>query len=444
MSKSNQSKKVLNKFFDILSNADRLKDSKGFVLKPSIDFSRQTQKDKLSFQNTLKIITSFSSGTLFDSLNNYFDSFSGSLPTASAFVQARSKISSDAFKFVFFELNKKFPTQDTYKDFHLLAVDGSDINIPFDPNDIDTIVKVKEGQKPYSQYHLNAAYDVLEKRYTDAVIQPARKKDEIDALKQLMLNRPSEEKNLWIADRGYPSWNIMALCNETDRYYLIRDMDIFSSTSRLRKFNLPNEEFDFDLNITLTTKQTNEIKLHPEKYRFISSTTKFDYLDDDGFYTLSFRAIRFKLKTGTYECIITNVGRDIFTADDIKEIYRLRWAIETGFRHLKYSACMTSFHSRKRELLMQEIWSSLIMYNISTITTSLIFKEKMIKKKHTYAPNLTIIIKLIRTALYKKSGGIPPDLDTKLLKQVLPVRPNRQYKRNMRNQTVVGFNYRFS
>jgi hypothetical protein len=63
------------------------------------------------------------------------------------------------------------------------------------------------------------------------------------------------------------------------KYFLIRTKDIHSSSSLLRKFNLPDSEFDLDIKTTLTTKQTSDVRLHPEKYRFLSNTSTFDFFE---------------------------------------------------------------------------------------------------------------------------------------------------------------------
>ena len=43
----------------------------------------------------------------------------------------------------------------------------------------------------------------------------------------------------------------------------------------------------------------------------------------------------------------------------------MRWGIETSFRDIKYAAGMVFFHSRKNELILQEIYAKLILYNFS-------------------------------------------------------------------------------
>ena len=61
----------------------------------------------------------------------------------------------------------------TYKGYRLYAIDGSDINIAHNPNTSVAMVGSKKlsSEDKYSQFHLNAVYDLINGIYLDAVIQ---------------------------------------------------------------------------------------------------------------------------------------------------------------------------------------------------------------------------------------------------------------------------------
>lgn len=267
-----------------------------------------------------------------------------------------------------------------------------------------------------------------------------------------IVERFHDDNAIFIADRNYATWNTMAHIIQSGKSFLIRVKDIHSISSLLRKFNLPDEEFDLDLHITLTRKQTKDIKSQPEKYRFLSTTSTFDFIDEHNpEYVLHFRVVRFKLDgSEEYESIITNLSRDEFSKDEIKEIYNTRWGIELSFRDLKYSADLCAVHAKKRESIQQEIWARMILYNISFIMAHHIInkkpKGKGKKKKYSYAINKKKAIHHCRYFIqhYKRKGGHPPDLETLISQDILPIRQNRKCKRLMKSQTLVCFNYRFS
>lgn len=83
-------------------------------------------------------------------------------------------------------------------------------------------------------------------------------------------------------------------------------------------------EFDVQVKRTLTRKQTNEIKAHPEIYKFVPQNQRFDYFGDTPFYDFECRLVRFKITEDTYECILTNLDENEFSMQDIKKSYRLR------------------------------------------------------------------------------------------------------------------------
>lgn len=288
------------------------------------------------------------SGSLKKELLDYFR-FSVGTPSASAFSQPRSKLLPETFQFLFEEFNSLFPFQRHYNGYQLLACDGSDLNIARNLEDTDTYFQSRPTDKGFNQVHLNALYDLCEKRYTDAVIQPARKENESLAMVQRIDRYHGQKKTIFIADRGYETYNIFAHVQEKGTYYLIRVKD-GGGGSMTGSFELPdNEEFDYAMQLVLTWKQTKEVKAHPKQYKIIPKASPFDYLDlhDRKFYALNFRVVRFAISEDSYECIITNLPREEFPAGVIKRVYAMRWGIETSFRELKYAIGLSCFHSKK-------------------------------------------------------------------------------------------------
>ena len=78
---------------------------------------------------------------------------------------------------------------------------------------------------------------------------------------------------------------------------------------------------------------------------------------------MTFRVIRFKLTDDKYEVLITNLSQEEFTVDELKNIYAMRWGIETSFRNLKYSLSLMLFHSKKTEYILQEIFLLTLLFN---------------------------------------------------------------------------------
>lgn len=64
-------------------------------------------------------------------------------------------------------------------------------------------------------------------------------------------------------------------------------------------------------------------------------------------YDLHFRVVRFLISDGNYETVYTNLDAEDFPIGKIKDLYRVRWGIETSFRALKYAVGLASLHDKK-------------------------------------------------------------------------------------------------
>ena len=437
------SDKVFVSLKNKIARLDKLKTVNHLLSNIHSDFTRDR---KLAFDDVIMIILSMAGCPIREELLDYFD-YDINTATSSAFVQARAKVLPEAFEQLLHLFNNAYPCTETYKGYRLIAVDGTDLNIPYDPQDRTTFHKNQH--KACSLYHINAAYDILNNRYVDLIVQGNTNNYEQKAM-WTMAERFPEKKTIFIADRNYPTWNNMEHIIRSGKYFLIRTKDIHSFNSLLRKFGLPDSEFDMDIHTTLTTNLTMSLK-YPDKFRFLSTSSTFDFFDaENPFYDVSYRVVRFKLDgTDDYECIITNLSRNEFSVEDIKYLYGLRWQEEISFRHLKYSADLSAVHARKRSSILQEIWARAILYNFSFIIIQELAKRKAgrkrKKRKYEYVINKTRAIHLIRDLLLKRKGGSsPPDLEGLISNEILPLRPGRSDPRKVRAQSVISFNYRFS
>ncbi|WP_224753691.1 transposase [Paenibacillus terricola] len=219
------------------------------------------------------------------------------------------------------------------------------------------------------------------------------------------------------------------------------------SSGILSGLRLPaSGSFDKEIHLVLTKKQTNEVKAHPEIYKFVPSTSTFDFLDlkEQLFYPISLRVVRFVLPSGGYETVITNLSADDFPPDELRSIYNMRWGIETSFRALKYTVGLTNFHAKRRESVIQEVFARMIMYNFTEMMTSHVVISQM-DKQHQYQVNFTVAVHVCRHFLRSRDEEPPPDVEALIRRNVLPIRPIRpgqQNTRKIRCKSAVSFVYR--
>ena len=90
-------------------------------------------------------------------------------------------------------------------------------------------------------------------------------------------------------------------------------------------------------------------------------------------YIISFRVVRFKLSDSSFETVLTNLD---FPPDELKQLYAMRWGIETSFRELKYTIGLSHFHAKRPDFILQEIFARLTMYNFSELISMSVVIER--------------------------------------------------------------------
>ena len=139
-----------------------------FVVNPERDFTRRR---KHLFGNTMMNVLLLEAGSLKDELFGLFG-YTLDVPSVSSFVQARDKIRPDAFYTLFKRFNSKTHATILHKGFRLLAIDGSVLPVSNAMQDKETtVLKQNHTDVPFSAYHINTSYDLLEHTYDDVLIQ---------------------------------------------------------------------------------------------------------------------------------------------------------------------------------------------------------------------------------------------------------------------------------
>ena len=351
-------KKILKEnITEIVSNR------KQYVQKPDKDFCRDR---KLPFETMLYSILSLGSKDLKCEIMDQFG-IQADIPSVSAFVQQRNKISPSAFETLFRNFVRSAYKPNLYKGYRLLAVDGSDLHVPTNPQENRSYYPGANGQKHYNLLHLNAMYDLTNRIYTDAMVQSRKQ-----------TNAAKADPNLKYLTHGIV--------------------------------------FDY-----LPAKCKKSIPVTP--------------------YTLAFRIVRCQISEDIFETLITNLPASIFSSSDLKQIYAMRWGIETSFRTLKYTLGLIYFHSKKTEFILQEIFTKLTMYNFTELITShVIIQQK--KRKHPVQVNFSASVHICSKFLL---NNIPPSKIEALISRFLvPLRQAVSSERKKSAKCAVSFLYRIA
>lgn len=416
-----------------------------FVNNPTSDFTRN---GKCMFIEYITFLCTLGGGKLSDELLDFYDFQNSNRISVSALCQARQKFKLEASTHLFHSFTAAANNSNkTFKGYKLYAVDGSTLPIYRNPNEpTGTFQPGKDGYRGFNALHLNAAYDVLNHIYLDITMQPYTKRNERTAFIELVKSFTSNERFIYLADRGYESYNNIAHVVENNKHFLIRAKDIHSN-GIASSLNLPKSgTFDQWVSCIITKSRSKLYKNNP-KIKRLSRSSPFDFIDDEHpTYPIDFRVVRIELDHGGYELLLTNLPKNKFKPSDLKDLYSLRWGIETSFRELKYTVGAMNLHSKKVDLIKQEIFFNLLMYNFTRIITNntLLPEGRKKDKLYNYHLNFSVAVTVCRRLIKSLAFIRPPeDVEAILTSHLEPDRPGRLFKRlPQARRSWISFSYR--
>ncbi|MGU9946939.1 IS4 family transposase [Lactobacillus delbrueckii subsp. bulgaricus] len=419
-----------------------------------------TRCRKLNPTDLIKLILNMGAGSLNSEIFHAFPDVNSRM-TVSAFEQQKAKLKPECFKEIMAELSQASDALQLLDDKYLVvALDGSDFDQPFNPKS-ENIFQGKDGRR-YCQIHVNALYDVLNKLYLDLVFQPRQKMNERDAALAMLKNLAQREKDfIVLMDRGYSRFNLIENCNRLKHcHYVIRTKAGYGAIKEIA--GMSEQEYDIDLSCRVTsshhyyvTHKDREKFLHlilhkKHHYKTIRSKNTKDWRwDFEGLCNVKFRVCKFRINppgsADEWEVLITNLDRDKFPLARMKEIYHLRWGIETSFRELKYDLSGVQFHSKKDQFVYMEIYAHFAMYNAVSLSAA------SSSKPYSQGKYQCRIDFKMACCVWRRYFSISDNSDkafTQLLLDMAfyltPIRPGRKDKRNLRAKLVIGFPYRLA
>ena len=410
---------------------------------PDSDFTRER---KLPVDTLLRLLLKFSGKSLQSELSAYYlplERTYQTVPTKSAFTQQRQKLLWEGCYSLFRSFTDSLPYLKLFDGYRLLACDGSTVQIPRNENETDFSVKTREDCRSFNQLHINGLFDVLNRIYADAVVDPGWCRRESAALITMVNHLDHPESAIILADRGYEGYNTIAHLIESMANFVIRAKDL-DSNGFLHTLHLPPDgELDIDVSKILTNSHA-QVFQNDDRYVWIHRRA-FDLWDSSGTYPIQFRLVRFMLADGSYECLVTNLPREKFPPGKLKKLYHLRWGVENAYRDLKYPVDLLHFHGKSAQSVLQELFCSLTMFNYCAylcVHADILHMHK--RTKYRYKVNFANAVGPCRSYLHGSISEM--ELLERLRLAPTPIRPDRHVPRpsRMKEQSSREFNYRAS
>ena len=207
------------------------------------------------------------------------------------------------------------------------------------------------------------------------------------------------KKLIVIYDRGYGSTELMINTIYLNSKFIIR----LNSQAFKKKIQQMNSDDEI---IQINIKNSILKKINDEKVREFA--VKMERLE--------FRIVKVKLKNGEIEVLATNLDKNEFTKNDLKELYRKRWTIETGYDKLKNFIELEDFSGIRKEIIEQDFYAGIFIYNVATtvkfnIENTNTHETKNKTKKYNITANFSSIVTLIYDYLY------PLVIESRLVKE---------------------------
>ncbi len=390
------------------------------------DFSRTR---KQSFSSTLLFMMNLLRKSLSIEIENFvshikrdcgIDNF-GSF-TKSAFVQCRKKIQPEVFNRLSTLLVSEFYTNNDlaiklWNGFRVLAVDGSNINLPF-TKELKQIYGITKNQTNNGlvQARISVLYDVLNNYVLDGILSNKSIGERALALQHLV---KSKINDLIIYDRGYPSFDFIYEHYKRELAFLIRTKTSFSQVTQA----------------FIASGKTSQItEIYPGKN---TNLTNKEYNKNT---PLKVRMIRIDLPSGEIELLITSLlDSKKYRHKIFKELYFKRWRVETFYDELKNKLKVEHFSGYSHQIILQDFNAALFISNVQTLIVSDLEEEiKQISKtrKFDYKVNNNLSYGFLKdrviTLFFNNENmqDVYDELKTLFKKELVPIRPDRSNQRN--------------
>lgn len=409
---------VLQKnLFDFIENPETVEKYR----QSTTDFSRISP---LSFSSVVGTILHLFKESVEFNLQRILPSFSAQAVTGSAFSQARYKVKSTFFEDLLTIVKSSYDSIDKklWKGYRLLAGDGSTLNLPAS-SDIEEYFGIHATTELGINRYLSRVlflYDVLNDFVVES--QMSTMKDGEKTLLENCLPKQSHGDEIIILDRGFGNFCMIKELAKRSFQYCIR---LGVKNSNFAKRVMEDERTDFVIDWTPSPKEK-------ENCRKNNLNTE----------SIAVRITKIKLSSGEVELLVTSLhNHQMYTVDDLSELYQLRWGVEEGFKNLKPKMKIEHFGSKKVEGIYQEFFAHIFHINMISmigIASKEVIDKKTSKRKIKYKFNWKNAYRffranVIRLLFNKNIEEVIDDLIKRISSSLTAIKPNRRFARDTRN-----------
>ena len=393
-----------------------------------------TRKRKMPLKNLLLSIPFRKGKTLYFELKYFKEIFSMNNTISKAgYLKQRQKLNPIAFlELMRFHSKNFYKDKDSVKKWNkyiILAVDGSSCNVPLTETNVSTYGNTsKKGGKERPQIGISCLYDVINRMIIDMKTTMCKFDERCEAL--CHVDRASEVignlPRIYIFDRGYPSGTFLIdMMNRGERFIIRLPSTVFKKEQKSMKSN--DECIDIVFDKTRIKAQMN-----------IGKQGNAEKLEKTG--SINLRFVKIKLSSESDEYLITNLPTKEISTEQLSQLYKMRWKIESAFDDMKNKLELENFTGSTPIIMEQDIYATGYLYNIMNDIIQDAEKERNdTDDKYTYKMqinrNVAVgvvkgdVIRLLLEKNAAKRKEIMENIIQEINKNILPVRTGRKFCR---------------
>ena len=190
--------------------------------------------------------------------------------------------------------------------------------------------------------------------------------------------------DLAIFDRGFPSYELYGILNREKIDFVMR----------LRKTDFPKEFAELVENSALKEKIITAEMKRPDKIK-----------DKNIAKSITLRLVKVVLDSGEIEILATSIiDENIFKAEEFKDIYWLRWGVETYFDIVKNRLDLGNFTGKSVESIYQDFFVTIFISNLETALvkdTNLKLEERSKSNKNKQKVNHSVSFNEIKNRIFE-------------------------------------------
>jgi len=308
----------------------------------------------------------------------------GAAPSGPALTQQWKKLNDRAMPALLRSFLALFEPAALMGRYRLLAADGTEWQLLPGTGGDRCRVRNGRGRGHHWEMHATCAFDLVRRTFEDAVCQGGAEEDEPGALCRLVdrLPRGRGLVPLWLADRGFCTWNVICHMREAGASFCLRASDAW--VSRLFGDELPAGEFDVRVRhylVRTASLAARSLPGHPGLYSRFAGGRALDVLPagSRAEYRVELRVVRLALPADDGDgpgadrwlTLVTDLPGDEFDAGVLAALYAMRWDQEVGFSHLKHAVGLADApRTRDFGRAVQELWGRLVLYDACSLGTA--------------------------------------------------------------------------